>query len=68
MNMAEQTVIVKCPDCNYEIDLGVVPELGETITCPECWAYLVVTSLNPLQLSWDMTETEDDDLETEEDW
>jgi lysine biosynthesis protein LysW len=68
MTMAQQTVVAKCPDCGYEIDLGPDPEIGEAITCPECWAYLIITSLEPPQLNWDTYETEDDDSEIEEDW
>lgn len=69
MRMAEQTMIAICPDCGYEIDLGPAPEIGESVTCPECWAYLIITSLDPLQMSWDTyDETEADDLEPEEDW
>ena len=58
MSATEQTVTVACPDCEYEIDLGTVPEKGQRVTCPECWASLEVVSLEPLELAW----------ETEEEW
>lgn len=61
MNTNEESVKVPCPDCGYEIDLGPDPEIGETITCPECWAYLVVTNLDPVELNWD-------DANEEENW
>jgi lysine biosynthesis protein LysW len=61
-------IVARCPDCDYEIDLGATPELGQAVTCPECWAYLIIVSLEPPQLSWDSYDSEDDEAEAEEDW
>ena len=49
-----------CPDCGQEIDLGPLPEEGEKITCPNCWAYLTITSLEPLELHWVEEVTEEE--------
>jgi lysine biosynthesis protein LysW len=46
------TLTVPCPDCGQEIEFDEPPEQGETVSCPNCWAYLVVSSLTPLRLSW----------------
>ncbi len=48
-----------CPDCEHEIELGIAPELGQKITCPNCWAYLEVINLEPLELAWEAFEEED---------
>ena len=56
-----------CPDCEWEINLESAPEVGEQITCPNCWAYLKIISLEPLELKWDMEEYWADDWEVEED-
>jgi hypothetical protein len=67
MNTDEEKVIVICPDCAHEIDLGPMPEKGETLTCPECWAYLVVSSLDPLELKWNDADIDEEEWELEED-
>ena len=56
---AKKKVVVLCPDCEYEIHLSSQVKLGEKVTCPECWAYLNVVNLEPLELAW---VTEEDDL------
>lgn len=61
MDRGKPTVITPCPDCQEEIDLGPTPELGEKITCPNCWAYLEIIGLDPVRLRWDTAESEDDD-------
>lgn len=60
MKVDQELIVVTCPDCEEEIQLEADIELGEKITCPECWADLKVVSLNPVRLAWD--------LEDEEDW
>lgn len=52
--------MVPCPDCDNEIYLGASFREGEKITCPICWAYLVITDLYPLELDWDIEEYDDD--------
>lgn len=64
MKFVEQIVSASCPDCGEKIDLGPQPKEGQTVTCPECWAYLKVVNLEPLQLSWDTFELEDEEDET----
>ena len=66
MKVAAQTIIASCPDCGERIDLGPEPEEGQMVTCPECWAYLKVISLEPLILSWDTFELEDEDDEAQD--
>jgi peptide subunit release factor 1 (eRF1) len=58
-------VTVPCPDCEWEIDLGPTPEEGQRFTCPNCWAYLKIISLEPLELNWDVEEDWADDWEVE---
>jgi lysine biosynthesis protein LysW len=55
-----------CPDCEWEIDLDPAPEMDQRVTCPNCWAYLRVISLEPLELNWDIEEDWNDDWEVEE--
>ena len=66
MKVATQTIIASCPDCGENIDLGPQPEEGQMVTCPECWAYLKVVNLDPLILSWDIFELEDEEDEAED--
>jgi lysine biosynthesis protein LysW len=47
-----------CPDCHQTIDLDEQPEKGQKITCPNCWAYLEIISLSPLELAWEAFEDE----------
>jgi len=60
-----QTVVALCPDCEQEISLGPNPKEGDETTCPNCWAYLIVSNLNPPELMWDMADYDDDDWESE---
>lgn len=53
-------VTVPCPECEYEISLDFAPQKGEKVTCPNCWAYLEVINVDPLELQWD---TAVDDVE-----
>ena len=66
MKVAAQTIITSCPDCGEKIDLGPQPEEGQMVTCPECWAYLKVVNLDPLILSWDTFELEDEEDEAQD--
>lgn len=59
--MENYSVMVPCPDCDSEIYLGTSLSEGEKITCPVCWAYLVITDLHPLELTWDIEAYDDDD-------
>jgi len=54
------SVMVPCPECENEIYLGYALGEGEKIICPICWAYLVVTDLDPMELNWDIEAYEDD--------
>jgi hypothetical protein len=58
--MAQDVLVVPCPDCGYNLEFEEPPEQGEKLTCPNCWAYLVVTALNPVQLTWDEEGDTDD--------
>ena len=52
--VSKQTATVPCPDCEQIIYLGLTPTEGQNVTCPNCWAYLKVVSLEPLELCWDI--------------
>jgi lysine biosynthesis protein LysW len=64
MNSAKQSVSARCPDCGHEIRLGPNPHAHEKFSCPNCWAYLEIISLDPLELAWE-DEAEEWDAETE---
>ena len=53
MEVAKRTITIACPDCEHEIHLSSIPEIGQKVTCPDCWAYLEVVSLEPLELAWE---------------
>lgn len=52
MKTDQPAVIAPCPDCEYEIRFDAIPNHGERVTCPECWADLRVVSVDPLELEW----------------
>ncbi len=54
------TLTAPCPDCGQEIEFDEPPAQGETVSCPNCWAYLVVSDLTPLRLSWNEEPGEDE--------
>ena len=54
-------VATPCPDCGHEVYIGAIPSKGQNVTCPYCWAFLVVIDLDPLELSWDTVDLDDDD-------
>ena len=66
MDVVEKINRAPCPDCGHNIDLGPQPERGQSVTCPECWAYLKVVELKPLALSWDIFDSDDEEEEEEE--
>lgn len=39
-----------CPECEYRLNLGGHPHLGQAIRCPKCQTRLVVVGLNPPEL------------------
>ena len=47
MEVIEKINIAPCPDCGHNIDLGPQPKKGQSVTCPECWAYLEIVDLEP---------------------
>ncbi len=53
MQTNTKAITALCPDCEEPVKLGVNPKLGEKFTCPNCWAYLELVNLNPVQLNWD---------------
>jgi len=61
VKIQRHSVIVPCPECENDIYLGYSLMEGEKITCPICWAYLIVTDLNPLELNWDVEAYDQDD-------
>jgi hypothetical protein len=61
MNTAERIITALCPDCETEISVGATPRQGDRITCQNCWAALVITSLEPVELNWDNEEDDEDD-------
>ncbi|KPK04480.1 MAG: hypothetical protein AMJ56_17440 [Anaerolineae bacterium SG8_19] len=61
MESDKQPITVPCPDCEHEIRLGANLKKHDKVTCPNCWAYLEVISLDPLELAWE-------DAELDADW
>lgn len=60
MTIEKQTLTALCPDCEDEFMLKTIPQKEDIITCPHCWAGLVVISLDPLELGWDVALDEND--------
>jgi hypothetical protein len=67
MNVTKQTLAAPCPDCEEMIELGPNPHQGQKFTCPNCWAYLEIINLAPLELDWNKVEFEDEEEEEEDD-
>ena len=40
-----------CPNCEKKVDVGSEPEIGNHYLCETCRADLVITWLNPMELS-----------------
>jgi alpha-aminoadipate carrier protein LysW len=63
----EVVAVVKCPDCDTDIDLDEAEiEEGELLSCPECEAELEVVQTHPIHLDVVSDEEELDDEEEEE--
>jgi len=59
-------MIVKCPKCKSDIDVGEDElEEGELVSCLECDGDFEVTSVEPLKLA-KVTDEEEADEESEE--
>ncbi len=48
-----------CPECDEEVYVDAESEQGDTVTCEECGAGLVVVGLDPIEL--DMKDDDDED-------
>ncbi|GAB4435252.1 MAG: hypothetical protein Kow0031_16990 [Anaerolineae bacterium] len=53
MQASTKSITALCPDCDEPVKLGASPRLGDKFTCPNCWAYLELVNLDPVQLTWD---------------
>jgi alpha-aminoadipate/glutamate carrier protein LysW len=59
--------VVRCPDCDTEIDLDEDEvEEGEILSCPECDVELEVTQVHPVHVIV-LSEDEEEEEESEED-
>lgn len=67
MKVVKRMVTANCPDCDQKVTLGSNPQEGQKVMCSNCGANLEVVSLDPVELSWDTGEF-DDDWDTDEDW
>jgi lysine biosynthesis protein LysW len=63
MTMVTATATARCPDCEQEIQLWPLLQVGEELTCPHCETELEVISLDPTELDWAYIPPADD-----EDW
>lgn len=62
MDNGKRSIEAVCPDCGEKFSIRTTPEVGQRITCPNCWAYLQVMSLNPLVLEWDSLDPADEEF------
>lgn len=51
----------KCPECEEEVYVDADSEQGDTVSCDECGADLVVVGLDPIEL--DLKSDSDDDYD-----
>jgi alpha-aminoadipate carrier protein LysW len=51
----------KCPECGEEVYVDADSEQGDTVSCDECGAGLVVVGLDPIEL--DLKSDDDDDYD-----
>jgi alpha-aminoadipate carrier protein LysW len=51
----------KCPECEEEVYVDADSEQGDTVSCDECGAGLVVVGLDPIEL--DLKSDSDDDYD-----
>ena len=42
-----------CPECSEEVYVDAESEQGQTVTCDECGARLIVVGLDPIELDLD---------------
>lgn len=59
MKPATKETVVSCPDCGRTINLGTQPQEGKRATCLKCGAYLEIISLEPLEVNWATSESEE---------
>lgn len=55
----------KCPECEEEVYVDADSEQGDTVSCDECGADLVVVGLDPIEL--DLKSDSDDDYDDDRD-
>lgn len=53
-----------CPECSEEVYVDAESEQGQTVTCDECGARLVVVGLDPIEL--DLDEGTDGDMKDDD--
>lgn len=41
-----------CPECDADIVIRSEPYIGEELTCRNCYAYLAVVGISPVELDW----------------
>ena len=68
MARTRRATVVLCPDCDEEITFRSPPREEQKFICPHCEAYLVVISVDPLEIEWDESGFFDDDDWDEEVW
>ncbi len=56
-----------CPECTEEVFVDAEIEQGDSVSCEECSAKLVVVGLDPIELDL-FEESDDDGLKTEDDF
>ena len=58
----------KCPECEEEVYVDADSEQGDTVSCDECGAGLVVVGLDPIELDLksDSDDAYDDDFDSME--
>ncbi|HLA96715.1 MAG TPA: hypothetical protein VK612_13415 [Pyrinomonadaceae bacterium] len=49
-----------CPECDEEVYVDAESEQGDTVTCDECGAALVVVGLDPIELDLKVASESDD--------
>jgi lysine biosynthesis protein LysW len=48
-----------CPECDSRVNVGENPHEGQKVTCQNCWAYLHIIGLSPIELDWIYEEDEE---------
>lgn len=41
-----------CPECDHDVLMETMPNMGEHVVCSACRTTLVVIRLSPVQLDW----------------